>query len=117
LEAALFAEAGKKIGHRRHAEPDGAVIHQEPKRKHVTLTIVWDEYIHQLLDRYSAGRFRHFIVIRSGSSVGTLLAQTFAHQLDAVGVVDEAVEDGIAQTWIADDFRPAVTGHLAGDDQ
>src|SRR5256885_9389406 len=45
LETALFAAAGTKQGHRRHAEPDWAEIHRELKRKHVTLTILWDEYI------------------------------------------------------------------------
>jgi len=57
LEAALFSEAGKKIGHRRHAEPDWAAIHQELKRKHVTLTIVWDEYIARCPDGYRYSRF------------------------------------------------------------
>jgi transposase len=57
LEAALFSEAGKKIGHRRHAEPDWAAIHQELKRKHVTLTIVWDEYIARYPDGYRYSRF------------------------------------------------------------
>ncbi len=33
------------IRHRRHAEPDRAAIHRELRRKHVTLTILWDEYI------------------------------------------------------------------------
>jgi transposase len=36
LETALFAAAGTKQGHRRHAEPDWAEIHRELKRKHVT---------------------------------------------------------------------------------
>ena len=45
LETALFAAAGTKQGHRRHAEPDWAQIHRELKRKHVTLTMLWDEYI------------------------------------------------------------------------
>jgi hypothetical protein len=45
LEAALFAAAGTKQGHRRHAEPDWAEIHRELKRKHVTLAMLWDEYI------------------------------------------------------------------------
>ena len=39
LEALLFSRAGKKTGHRRHADPDWALIHQELRRKHVTLTI------------------------------------------------------------------------------
>jgi transposase len=45
LETALFAAAGTKQGHRRHAEPDWAEIHRELKRKHVTLTMLWDEYM------------------------------------------------------------------------
>ena len=45
LEAALYANHGTKRGHRRHAEPDWPTVHRELKRKHVTLLIVWDEYI------------------------------------------------------------------------
>jgi MobA/MobL family/Winged helix-turn-helix DNA-binding len=45
LEAQLFAAVGKKQGHRRLAEPDWAAVHRELKRKHVTLQILWDEYI------------------------------------------------------------------------
>ncbi len=45
LEARLFADAGTKQGHRRYIEPDWAAIHRELKRKHVTLSILWDEYI------------------------------------------------------------------------
>jgi transposase len=42
-EAALFAAVGTKQGHRRH--PDWGEIHRELKRKHVTLAMLWDEYI------------------------------------------------------------------------
>jgi transposase len=45
LEQLLFANAGVKPGHRRHAEPDWAVLHREMRRKHVTLSILWEEYI------------------------------------------------------------------------
>jgi DNA-binding transcriptional ArsR family regulator len=45
LEAALYANRRSKRGHRRHAEPDWPGVHRELKRKHVTLVIVWDEYI------------------------------------------------------------------------
>ena len=45
LEAALYSNRGTKQGHRRHAEPDWPAIHRELKRKHVTLLIIWDEYI------------------------------------------------------------------------
>jgi transposase len=57
LEAQLFAGAGTKQGHRRHAEPDWAEIHRELKRKHVTLQILWDEYIEQHPAGYRYSRF------------------------------------------------------------
>ena len=56
LEARLFA-AGTKQGHRRQAEPDWAAIHRELKRKHVTLSILWDEYIERHPDGYRYSRF------------------------------------------------------------
>jgi transposase len=57
LEAALFAAAGTKQGHRRHAEPDWAEIHRELKRKHVTLAMLWDEYIERHPEGYRYSRF------------------------------------------------------------
>jgi transposase-like protein len=48
LEARLFPEAGTKQGHRRQVEPDWASVHRELKRKHVTLSILWDEYIERI---------------------------------------------------------------------
>jgi hypothetical protein len=45
LEAALHKAAGTKTGHRRSVEPDWAHVHRELRRKHVTLQILWDEYI------------------------------------------------------------------------
>jgi hypothetical protein len=57
LEAQLFTAAGKKQGHRRRTEPDWASIHRELKRKHVTLQILWDEYIEQNPDGYRYSRF------------------------------------------------------------
>jgi len=57
LETALFAAAGTKQGHRRHAEPDWAEIHRELKRKHVTLTMLWDEYIERCPEGYRYSRF------------------------------------------------------------
>ena len=45
LEAALYASRRSKRGHRRIEEPDWADVHRELKRKHVTLLILWDEYI------------------------------------------------------------------------
>ncbi len=57
LEAKLYKNAGTKQGHRRHAEPDWACIHRELRRKHVTLSILWDEYIEQHSDGYRYSRF------------------------------------------------------------
>jgi len=57
LEARLFAAAGTKQGHRRHVEPDWAELHRQLKRKHVTLSILWDEYIERHPDGYRYSRF------------------------------------------------------------
>jgi transposase len=57
LEAQLFTAIGKKQGHRRRAEPDWALVHRELKRKHVTLQILWDEYIERHSDGYRYSRF------------------------------------------------------------
>ena len=57
LEAALYATHGSKRGHRRHAEPDWPMVHRELKRKHVTVLIVWDEYIAANPGGYSYSRF------------------------------------------------------------
>jgi hypothetical protein len=52
LEAALYKGAGTKAGHRRSPEPDWAQVHRELKRKHMTLQILWDEYISRYPDGY-----------------------------------------------------------------
>ena len=57
LEARMYSNAGKKQGHRQYAEPDWAWVHRELKRKHVTLSILWDEYIAQHPDGYRYSRF------------------------------------------------------------
>ncbi|MBB3399756.1 integrase [Rhizobium sp. R693] len=57
LEAALYRAAGTKTGHRRSVEPDWAHVHRELKRKHVTLQILWDEYIGLHPDGYRYSRY------------------------------------------------------------
>jgi transposase-like protein len=57
LEARLYGEAGIKQGHRRRPEPDWAALNRELKRKHVTLQILWDEYIEAYPDGYRYSRF------------------------------------------------------------
>ena len=44
-------------GHRRHAEPDWAAVHRELRRKHVTLSILWEEYIARDPGGYRYSRF------------------------------------------------------------
>jgi len=57
LEARLYGEAGTKQGHRRRVEPDWAALNRELKKKHVTLQILWDEYIEVHPDGYRYSRF------------------------------------------------------------
>ena len=57
LEAALYANRRSKRGHRRHAEPDWPTVRVELKCKHVTLLIVWDEYIAENPGGYNYSRF------------------------------------------------------------
>jgi transposase len=57
LETRLYGEAGTKQGHRRRPEPDWAALNRELKRKHVTLQILWDEYIEAHPDGYRYSRF------------------------------------------------------------
>jgi len=57
LEGLLFREAGAKAGRRRRPEPDWSEVHRELKAKHVTLQILWDEYIDLHPDGYRYSRF------------------------------------------------------------
>ena len=57
LEAALYSSRRSKRGHRRIVEPDWAGVLRELKRKHVTLLILWDEYIAADPGGYSYSRF------------------------------------------------------------
>jgi transposase len=57
LEERLFAAIGTKQGHRRQVEPDWAALHRELKRKHVTLSLLWDEYIECNPEGYRYSRF------------------------------------------------------------
>src|SRR5689334_6673001 len=44
-------------------------------------------------------------------------AQRRAFEVDAMGAVDDAVEDGVCQGGIANHLVPAIDGDLAGDQQ
>ena len=57
LEQSLFVNVGVKPGHRRRAEPDWADLHRSLRRKHVTLSILWEEYIAAHPGGYRYSRF------------------------------------------------------------
>lgn len=57
LEQRLFTNAGVKPGLRRRTEPEWEAVHRELKRKHVTLSIVWEEYIAANPGGYRYSRF------------------------------------------------------------
>jgi transposase len=57
LEQTLYGTGVTKQGHRRQPEPEWSRIHHELKRKHVTLAILWEEYIEQNPDGYRYSRF------------------------------------------------------------
>jgi transposase len=94
LEAALYKAAGTKTGHRRIAEPDWAQVHRELKRKHVTLQILWDEYIGLHPEGYRYSRYcdlyRHWalklpVTMRQDHAAGEKLFVDYAG--DTVTVV------------------------------
>jgi|SRR5579859_2741258 len=57
LELALYGVAATRGGQRDRPEPDWAVVNRELKRKHVTLQILWDEYIEAHPDGYRYSRY------------------------------------------------------------
>src|SRR5208283_4661924 len=107
LEAALYANRRGKRGHRRLPEPDWPAIHRELKRKHVTLLIVWDEYIAENPSGYSYSRFcelyRAFeaklsVTMRQTHAAGERLFVDYAG--DGVPVVIDRLTGEIRMTQI-----------------
>ena len=45
-----------------------------------------------------------------------MLSEALSFEFNAVGVVDEAIEDCVGYGGISDNFVPAIHGELAGDD-
>ena len=123
LETRLFTVVGKKQGHRRHAEPDWAAVHCELKRKHVTLQMLWDEYIEQHPDGY---RYSRFCELYRGwvSRISVTMRQTHAggdklfvdYPGDTVPVIIDRLTGKIrsAQIFVAvlgaSNFTPAFAG-------
>jgi hypothetical protein len=48
---------------------------------------------------------------------GLPLVQAGSLQLDAVGAMDDAIQDRVTNGWIAHEFMPAPHGNLAGHQQ
>src|SRR6266568_3926209 len=107
LEAKLYKNAGTKQGHRRHAEPDWPIIHRELKRKHVTLSILWDEYIEQHPEGYRYSRFCELyrtwegklsVTMRQAHAGGDKLFVDYAG--DTAPVVIDRLTGEIREAWI-----------------
>jgi transposase len=114
LEARLFAGAGAgpgtRQGQRRQAEPDWALVHRELKRKHVTLAILWEEYIAGEPGGYRYSRFcelyrtwegRLSVTMRQSHAAGDKLFVDYAG--DGVPVVIDRLtgERRAAQIFVA----------------
>jgi transposase len=107
LEAKLYKNAGTKQGHRRHAEPDWVGIHRELRRKHVTLSILWDEYIEQHPDGYRYSRFCELYRAWEGT-LSVTMRQTHAggdklfvdYAGDTAPVVIDRLTGEIRDAWI-----------------
>lgn len=57
LERRLYGVVGAKRGHRKLPEPDWSAVAREMKRKHMTLQVLWEEYIAQHPDGYRYSRY------------------------------------------------------------
>src|SRR5271169_2382031 len=107
LEEQLFTAAGKKQGHRRRGEPDWAAVHRELKRKHVTLQILWDEYIERHPDGYRYSRFcdlfrawegKLSVTMRQPHAGGEKLFVDYAG--DRAPVVIDRLTGEVREAWI-----------------
>jgi transposase len=101
LEERLYGEGGAKPGPARRAEPDWASIHRELKRKHVTLSILWEEYIAQQPDGLRYSRFCE-------------LYRTFASKLPVVMRQTHAAGEKLFVDY-AGDTVPVVVNRLTGE--
>src|ERR1700681_710883 len=66
-----------------------------------------------------ARAFRHFLCGQWSLEFGLAgleLAHAVAGEFDPVGVMDDAIEDGVGKRRVADDLVPALDWKLAGDD-
>ena len=101
LEERLYGKGGAKPGPARRAEPDWASIHRELKRKHVTLSILWEEYIAQEPDGLRYSRFCE-------------LYRTFASKLPVVMRQTHAAGEKLFVDY-AGDTVPVIVNRLTGE--
>ena len=95
LERRLYRDVGAKPARRKVPEPDWSAVDRELKRKHVTLQVLWEEYIATDPDGYRYSRycdlFRRWegrlpLVMRQSHAGGERLFVDYAG--DTVPVVD-----------------------------
>jgi len=101
LEERLYGKGGARPGPARRAEPDWASIHRELKRKHVTLSILWEEYIAQEPDGLRYSRFCE-------------LYRTFASKLPVVMRQTHAAGEKLFVDY-AGDAVPVLVDRLTGE--
>lgn len=114
LEARLFASAGAGLGtrrgHRRQAEPDWAAVHRELRRKHVTLAILWEEYIagepggyrySRFCELYRAWEGRLSVTMRQSHAAGDKLFVDYAGDGVPVMIDRRTGERRAAQIFVA----------------
>ena len=101
LEERLYGKGGAKPGPARRTEPDWASVHRELKRKHVTLSILWEEYIAQQPDGLRYSRFCE-------------LYRTFAAKLPVVMRQTHAAGEKLFVDY-AGDTVPVVVDRLTGE--
>ena len=101
LEERLYGEGGARPGPARRAEPDWVLIHREFKRKHVTLSILWEEYIAQEPEGLRYSRFCE-------------LYRTFASKLPVVMRQTHAAGEKLFVDY-AGDTVPVIVDRLTGE--
>jgi transposase len=101
LEGLLFKEAGARGGVRKRPEPDWAAVHRELKRKHVTLQILWDEYVEVNPDGYSYSRF----------------CEIYRDWEEKISVTMRQLHKGGEKLFVdyAGDFVPVIVDRLTGE--
>ncbi len=92
LEERLYGKGGARPGPARRTEPDWASIHRELKRKHVTLSILWEEYIAQEPDGLRYSRFCELYRLFAAKLPVVMRHRTF----HGLGELNQAIREMLA---------------------